>query len=89
MASSALLAAQQIASTLSSAAAHQAPESSSNRQHPQVSEFDVLELTQQQLRQIQIAESAVNEMRVALNQHKASDVVLVTTGEGSATNEKP
>ena len=54
-----------------------------------MSEFDVLELTQQQLRQIQIAESAVNEMRLALNQHKASDVVMVTTGEGSATNEKP
>lgn len=87
---SALVAAHHLATSLSSgAAANKNPDS--NRQFPQhaaVSEFDILELTHQQLRQIQTAESAVNEMRIALNQHKASDVVMITAGETSGKGDK-
>jgi len=58
-----------------------------NNQHT----VDAFELTQQQLRQIQIAESAVNEMKVALNQHKADTLpgnVVMVAGEGSTEKQQ-
>ena len=76
------------ATTISSAAALQAQErESSNREAlffvNDQGNLDALEVTQLQLRQIQIAEDAVNEMRLALNQHKADSAVATATGEGS------
>ena len=50
--------------------------------------FEVLEVTQLQLRQIQIAENAVNEMRLALNQHKADSTVVLGTREASTDKQQ-
>lgn len=80
-----------IATTLSSAAALQLQERESTNRDVvfrvnNQNTFDALEMTQ--LRQIQIAESAVNEMRVALNQHKADSTVVMVTGEGSTDKQQ-
>ena len=81
-----------VATTISSAAALQMQDRmGSNREmaHRFINQnnFETAEMTQLQLRQIQIAENAVNEMRLALNQHKADSTVVLGTGEGSTDKQ--